>query len=152
MSGDTHEGLRSSLARQHEIHSRDDALAARVASEDTSGAEPVGMPQSADESATELTMTAEPEAPEPATNGGATSANVPRSNFGSAASSLEWASTSRSEEGTFPASGGPPFAGRRCAALTNSVDFGAHLLIRAAHSRRRRSARRAFWRTRAHFT
>ena len=31
MSGDTHEGLRSSLARQHEIHGRDDALAARVA-------------------------------------------------------------------------------------------------------------------------
>ena len=31
MSGDTHEGLRSSLARQHEIHSRDDALAARLA-------------------------------------------------------------------------------------------------------------------------
>jgi len=31
MSGDTHEGLRSSLAHQHDIDGRDDALAARLA-------------------------------------------------------------------------------------------------------------------------
>ena len=31
MSGDTHEGLRSSLVRHHDIHGRDDALAARLA-------------------------------------------------------------------------------------------------------------------------
>ena len=31
MNADTHEGLRSSLVGQHEIHGRDDALAARVA-------------------------------------------------------------------------------------------------------------------------
>ncbi|TMA38337.1 MAG: hypothetical protein E6J69_09300 [Deltaproteobacteria bacterium] len=31
MSGDTHEGLRSSVAHQHDIRGRDDALAARLA-------------------------------------------------------------------------------------------------------------------------
>ena len=31
MSRDTHEGLRSLLARQHEIHGRDDSVATRLA-------------------------------------------------------------------------------------------------------------------------
>jgi len=31
MSGDTHEGLQSSVAHQHDIRGRDDALAARLA-------------------------------------------------------------------------------------------------------------------------